>query len=292
SSSFSALFAPDAFVSDPATGRLVATPATIAAIDATLGSIVGLVVVLAVGGYLIQSLYFGLLWSRRGASIGQELLGLEVRRQADGTRISFRRGCLRVLGYALAAASGYFGFIFVVLDPRKQGWHDKIAGTVVIKPVAGRLHPAPPWLVLVALVGLGVGLTGTIVALDEFSSRFPSTTGIKAAPQNVPPVSAIWFGDSFNPSTFGLNRRSTTFSMGQSVALVAHLARDLANERIGVHTIIRGIDRVVASFVFVSPGDLCAVNLSGTDLNLTGQVDVVITDSSGDVLAVSTFTLR
>jgi uncharacterized RDD family membrane protein YckC len=292
SPSFVALFASDAFTYDPLTERVTATPATIAAVDATLVSIAGLLLVLAVGGYLIQSLYFGLLWSRRGASFGQELLGLEVRRQVDGTRISFWRGCLRVFGYVVAAAPGYIGFIFVLLDPRKQGWHDKIAGTVVVKPVGGRSRPAPVWLVLIVLAGLFVSLTGTVVAFDELSSRLPSTTGIQAPPENIPPVGAIWFGDSFNPSTFGLNRRSTTFSMGQSVAIVAHLSRDLGNERISVHTINGGMDRVVASFVFKSPGDLYAGSLSASDLNFTGSVDVVITDPSGYALAVSTFTLR
>lgn len=34
---------------------------------------------------------------------------------------------------ALSLVGSLFGVIWVALDPRKQGWHDKIAGTVVVQ---------------------------------------------------------------------------------------------------------------------------------------------------------------
>jgi uncharacterized RDD family membrane protein YckC len=33
------------------------------------------------------------------------------------------------------------GFVWVAFVPRKQGWHDKIAGTVVIRPKIGDRLP-------------------------------------------------------------------------------------------------------------------------------------------------------
>ena len=51
---------------------------------------------------------------------------------ADGTPISFGIAFLRAVGYLVSGALFNLGFIWVAFDKRKQGWHDKIAGTVVI----------------------------------------------------------------------------------------------------------------------------------------------------------------
>jgi len=40
---------------------------------------------------------------------------------------------LRYLGYYLSMLPLFLGFIWVGIDRRKQGFHDKIAGTVVIR---------------------------------------------------------------------------------------------------------------------------------------------------------------
>jgi uncharacterized RDD family membrane protein YckC len=40
---------------------------------------------------------------------------------------------IRLLCYLLSAAPLYLGFLWAAFDRRKQGWHDKIAGTVVIQ---------------------------------------------------------------------------------------------------------------------------------------------------------------
>jgi uncharacterized RDD family membrane protein YckC len=42
------------------------------------------------------------------------------------------RGILRYLGYSLSAISLFLGFFWILIDDRRQGWHDKIAGTLVI----------------------------------------------------------------------------------------------------------------------------------------------------------------
>jgi uncharacterized RDD family membrane protein YckC len=40
---------------------------------------------------------------------------------------------LRWVGYIISAAGICLGFIWIIFDRKKQGWHDKIAGTVVIR---------------------------------------------------------------------------------------------------------------------------------------------------------------
>ncbi|MEO8407836.1 MAG: RDD family protein, partial [Oxalobacteraceae bacterium] len=37
-------------------------------------------------------------------------------------------------GYFVSALPFCLGLIWVGLDKRKQGWHDKLAGTVVVRP--------------------------------------------------------------------------------------------------------------------------------------------------------------
>ena len=40
---------------------------------------------------------------------------------------------LRLIGYWISAIVFYIGYIWIFIDKRKRGWHDLIAGTVVIK---------------------------------------------------------------------------------------------------------------------------------------------------------------
>jgi uncharacterized RDD family membrane protein YckC len=40
---------------------------------------------------------------------------------------------VRLACYFVSAAVLYLGFFWIAIDRRKQGWHDKIAGTVVIE---------------------------------------------------------------------------------------------------------------------------------------------------------------
>jgi len=40
---------------------------------------------------------------------------------------------VRYVGYFISSLFLCLGFLWIAFDARKQGWHDKIAGTVVIK---------------------------------------------------------------------------------------------------------------------------------------------------------------
>ncbi|MCX5849262.1 MAG: RDD family protein [Deltaproteobacteria bacterium] len=74
--------------------------------------------------------YFTYFHGATGRTPGKMLFGLQVV-STEGAPISFGIAFLRAVGYFV---SGIFniGFIWVAFDKRKQGWHDKIAGTVVI----------------------------------------------------------------------------------------------------------------------------------------------------------------
>ena len=82
---------------------------------------------------VIVAVYNIVLWAWLGGTLGQRAMGMEVRRESDGRRVGFWRACLRYLGYIVASIPFAIGIFWIGLDPRKQGWHDKIAGTVVVR---------------------------------------------------------------------------------------------------------------------------------------------------------------
>jgi uncharacterized RDD family membrane protein YckC len=123
------------FVVDPITGRFVEDRQALAAFNVTIGHMMQGALVVWVALFAIQFVYFVVFWSRRGATPGQQLLGVQVRNERDGSRISLKRAALRYLGYIVSVSVVYLGLIWVAIDSRKQGWHDKIAGTVVVRRV-------------------------------------------------------------------------------------------------------------------------------------------------------------
>lgn len=84
--------------------------------------------------YLILSIaYFTYFHGINGRTPGKMLLGLQVL-SAEGAPINFGISFLRAVGYLVSNLLFIFplGFIWAAFDKRKQAWHDKIAGTVVI----------------------------------------------------------------------------------------------------------------------------------------------------------------
>ncbi len=66
-------------------------------------------------------------------TLGRRLVGIEVVDEL-GERISFWRGALReIIGKFVSGIVILLGYIWVAFDHRKQGWHDKIAGTYVVR---------------------------------------------------------------------------------------------------------------------------------------------------------------
>jgi uncharacterized RDD family membrane protein YckC len=82
---------------------------------------------------LITVLYFVLLWVKRGATIGQSILGLRVARERDGGPIGWGAALLRYIMLMIGFWIFYLGVIWVAFEPRKRGWHDMVAGTLVVK---------------------------------------------------------------------------------------------------------------------------------------------------------------
>jgi uncharacterized RDD family membrane protein YckC len=76
--------------------------------------------------------YGVLLWKFKGATVGDIIFGIKVVR-ADGAPIDWVTAIVRALACFLSLFFIGLGFIWIAFDPEKQGWHDKIAGTMVVK---------------------------------------------------------------------------------------------------------------------------------------------------------------
>ena len=66
-----------------------------------------------------------------GQTPGKALMGLRVV-TVHGQRLSYARSFLRLLAYVVSGIPFYLGFVWVLVDDRRQAWHDKVAGTYVI----------------------------------------------------------------------------------------------------------------------------------------------------------------
>jgi len=80
---------------------------------------------------LVIATYFIFFWVLAGYTPGKALMGVRII-TTEGRKISFLRALLRYLAYFLSAVLFFLGFLWIFVDRRRQGWHDKIANTYVI----------------------------------------------------------------------------------------------------------------------------------------------------------------
>lgn len=72
-------------------------------------------------------------WIKLAATPGKLILKLKVLDAKTGEYPTIGQAILRYIGYIPSALAFCIGLIWVGFDKQKQGWHDKIAGTVVVK---------------------------------------------------------------------------------------------------------------------------------------------------------------
>jgi uncharacterized RDD family membrane protein YckC len=97
---------------------------------------------------VISWLYYSLLESSsKQATVGKMALGIIVT-DMDGRRISFGRATGRHFAKILSGLILGIGFLMVAFTEKKQGLHDILAGTLVVKGTApssaGPTLPPPP----------------------------------------------------------------------------------------------------------------------------------------------------
>jgi uncharacterized RDD family membrane protein YckC len=81
---------------------------------------------------LLFVLNFVVLAGREGQSAGMRILGIRIAR-IDGRPFTTKDAAVRhLVGYPLSVAAFFLGFLWMLWDPRQQGWHDKLARTIVV----------------------------------------------------------------------------------------------------------------------------------------------------------------
>jgi uncharacterized RDD family membrane protein YckC len=91
----------------------------------------------AAGGMLVQLLLPAVLivgfWIWKSATPGKMVISAKIVDAKTLGEPSTGQLIVRYIGYFMSAFVFFLGFLWVAIDKRKQGWHDKIAGTLVIK---------------------------------------------------------------------------------------------------------------------------------------------------------------
>jgi uncharacterized RDD family membrane protein YckC len=85
----------------------------------------------AVGWATFTTLYFVGFWVLAGQTPGMRLLGLVVVR-TNGARVGVGHALRRLVGLVISILTLGLGFLLVLVDDRRQGLADKLAGTLVL----------------------------------------------------------------------------------------------------------------------------------------------------------------
>jgi len=73
-----------------------------------------------------------LFWHAKSATPGKLILGLTIVDANTGDKPSTWQFIVRYFAYLVAILPFFLGFFWIAFDGRKQGWHDKLANTLVV----------------------------------------------------------------------------------------------------------------------------------------------------------------
>jgi uncharacterized RDD family membrane protein YckC len=85
---------------------------------------------------LLLATYGAIMWKLKGTTVGGIVCDLKVVRIGGGP-LDWGTAVVRALGCFLSLVVAGLGFIWIAVDREHQAWHDKIAGTVVVRVPKG-----------------------------------------------------------------------------------------------------------------------------------------------------------
>jgi uncharacterized RDD family membrane protein YckC len=85
---------------------------------------------------ILLATYGAVMWKLKGSTIGGIICNHRIVR-LDGRELDWPTVIVRALGCFLSALPVGLGFIWIAVDENRQAWHDKIAGTVVVRVPPG-----------------------------------------------------------------------------------------------------------------------------------------------------------
>ncbi len=110
-------------------GWVMRTAAEIFQMDFIIVSVFWIAVA-GVLSFLFMAVYYVFFWSLTGQTPGKMIFGVRVV-SVDGGRVSIWQSIRRFVGYLISFIL-YLGYLWILVDDRRQGWHDKIANTLVV----------------------------------------------------------------------------------------------------------------------------------------------------------------
>jgi uncharacterized RDD family membrane protein YckC len=84
--------------------------------------------------WILPAILIFAVWAARDRTRGKMAISAIVVDERTSAPPSTAQQCGRYLGYFLAVIPFGLGLLWVAFDPKKQGWHDKLAGTIVVRP--------------------------------------------------------------------------------------------------------------------------------------------------------------
>lgn len=84
--------------------------------------------------YVFPAVAVIVFWSYKSATPGKMAIKAVIVDELTGEQPSTGQLIGRYFAYFLSAIPLCLGFLWVAWDDKKQGWHDKLAGTVVVRP--------------------------------------------------------------------------------------------------------------------------------------------------------------
>lgn len=122
-------------------------------------------------GIILTFSYFVVFTYRDGATLGKQLMKMEVVSK-DGKALTLKQVLLReVLGKLISGLVFYLGYVWALFDKDRQTWHDKIAKTYVVTKLPNE-EKNPKWIYIVVglfyLLLITAIIAGIIVAGSFF----------------------------------------------------------------------------------------------------------------------------
>ena len=88
------------------------------------------------GFFVLFLLYHVVFWGWKGTTVGGIICQLRIVR-TDGTPMRFTEALVRGLSAIFSVAVAGVGWLWILVDADRQAWHDKIAGTYVVRVPSG-----------------------------------------------------------------------------------------------------------------------------------------------------------
>lgn len=97
-----------------------------------IGAIIGLTIITFLFSSIVQWLYYALMETYNGATLGKMAIGLKVT-DLEGNKISFLKATGRYFGKIISGIILLIGYIMAAFTEKKQALHDIMAGCLVVK---------------------------------------------------------------------------------------------------------------------------------------------------------------